>query len=175
MMRWDEYLKWFTERYDDLKKDLLEPGSSECNGGPILTPKPGLPPSAPWKADWAVVFRDKKYFRVKESFNRVGYPYVGAGRRVHFSFHYGQAHPSFDADGYPETRATDTPVADLRIDLDGRLVPHIHVNSPEHIDQTRVDGYSIIDANMFSFLEAVAEHRRTKEPLTSLLKITIRP
>lgn len=174
MIRWEDYLKWFSDHYDVLKHDLLSPGSIECNGGPVLTPR-ARPAQAPWKAEWAAKFADGKYFRVKECFNRMGYPNSGAGVREHFSFHYGQAHPNLDSEGYPETRAADTPVADLRIDLDKHLDPHIHVNSLEHIPQHRVSGYSIRDADMFHFLKAVADHRRTEEPLTALLKIRVLP
>lgn len=173
MIRWEDYLKQFTEGYDTLKPRLLESGSKECNGGPILTPRLTPKPEAPWKAEWAVIFLDGKYFRVKECFNRKGYPHSGAGEREHFSFHYGKAHQNLDTDGYPDIRAADTPVADLRIDLDRNRMPHIHINSEEHIPENRVSGYSIRDASMFQFLEAVAEHRRTKEPLTALLRITV--
>jgi len=176
MIRWPEYRKWFEEHYDALKDDLLEPGSVECNGGPLLraTPKP-LPPRAPWKAEWGVIFKDGNYFRVKECFNVLGYPHAGAGIREHFSFHYGKAHTRLHTDGYPQMRLSDTPVADLRIDTDKHRDPHIHVNSIDHITQDRVSGYSIKSADMFVFLEAVREHRKTKAPLTDILKIKVLP
>lgn len=174
MVRWFEYQKWFSEHYDLLKNDLLEPGSIECNNGPIITAK-GQPKQAPWVAEWAVIFSDRKYFRVKECFNRMGHPHSGAGYREHCSFHYGSAHPKLDPEGYPETRAADTPDADLRIDID-KHNPHIHVGSPLHIPQSRVDGYSIQDADMMQFLRAVIEHRRSPHrALTELLGITVRP
>jgi hypothetical protein len=176
MIRWPEYLKRFEEQYDALKNDLLKPGAIECNGGPVL--RPSLirgSQQAPWKAEWAVLFPDGNYFRVKECFNRKGYPNSGAGIREHFSFHYGKAHPNLSPDGYPDTRAKDTPVADLRIDTDFHRDPHIHVNSEEHLTQNRVIGYSIQDADMFKFLEAVRDHRKNKDAITELLNIKVIP
>jgi hypothetical protein len=172
---WADYRRWFIEHYDALKGDFLVSGS-ECTGGPLLraTPRP-LPPRAPWKAEWGIIFDDGNYFRVKECFNALGPPNSGAGVREHFSFHYGKAHRNLGRDGYPVMRAADTPVADVRIDIDRNHDPHIHVNSTEHVPQRRVLGYSIQNADMFQFLEAVRDHRKTKEPLLKLLNITVIP
>lgn len=165
---------WFTGLYDELKSDLLEPGHIEC--GPILEPKDRkFPMSAPFGVDWAVRYGDGHYFRVKETFNRMGRPTPGLGQREHFSYHYGKAHSLVDTDGFPITRGADIPVADLRIDVDRRLDPHIHVNSPEHLTQDRIQGYSIKDADMLSFLKAVRRHRKDKAPLDELLGIKILP
>lgn len=176
MVRWADYRKTFVEHYAALKGDLLAHSLTEFNGGPLLkaTPVPP-PPRAPWKVEWGVLYDDGYYFRVKECFNALGYPYRGAGVREHFSFHYGKAHPKLHRDGYPHMKAHDTPVAALRIDNDRNLTPHIHLNSAEHIYQERVIGYSIRDADMYDFLRAVAKHRNTKEPLHELLGITIVP
>jgi hypothetical protein len=174
MMFWGAYTHWFQIHYDVLKVDLLESGSQEC--GPILEAKDRkYPASAPFGVDWAVIYGDGKYFRVKEAWNRVGHPPIGGGVRSHFSYHYGDAHPRRDADGFPLTQEPDTPDADLRIDMDSTLVPHIHINSPDHIPQNRVQGYSISDASMVDFLRAVIRHRKTQEPLHDLLKITVIP
>jgi hypothetical protein len=163
MILWAEYVKWFTGHYDVLKLDLLEAKDRR------------FPASAPFGVDWAVLFEDGNYFRVKETFNRMGRPRVGMGVREHFSYHYGRAHPNVDAEGFPLTQEHDTPVANLRIDVDRRLDPHIHVNSTDHIPQTRVSGYTIRDADMIAFLKAVIRHRKTKEPLHEILQITILP
>jgi hypothetical protein len=174
MIRWAAYSEWFRDHYDVLKYDLLEPGCIEI--GPILEPKDRrFPRQAPFGADWAVLYDDGYYFRVKEAFNRMGRPQSGMGLREHFSYHYGRAHPRVDAEGFPLTQEPDTPFAELRIDVDRRLDPHIHVNSPDHITQDRVHGYSIKDADMIAFLRAVVTHRKSKEPLHKLLGITILP
>ena len=171
-MLWGGYVNWFTDQYDALKVDLLEQGSVEC--GPILEVKDRkYPASAPFGVDWAVIYSDGKYLRVKEAYNRMGRPNIGAGVREHFSFHYGTAHPQRDDNGFPLIRSLDTPAADLRIDVDRRLDPHIHLNSEEHITQNRVQGYSIKDADMFEFLRAVVKHRQTKEPMHQLLNIMV--
>jgi hypothetical protein len=172
-MRWESYKTWFTQRYDKIVSDLLEPGAVECNGGPIVTPTVAwFPKEAPWRTDWAIIFTDGKYVRVKESYRRDGSP--GSGVREHFSFHYGVAHPEMDARGFPKSNPKDNPpIADLRIDIDKSLIPHIHVNSPEHLGQAQVEGFSIQDAEMFEFLEAVRDHRKTGDALTDLLKIRL--
>ena len=173
MILWQAYLNSVTRQYDLLKGDLLEPGHVEI--GPILQSKDRrFPASAPFGMDWAVIYADGKYFRVKEAYNRSGPPVIGAGVRATFSFHYGGACSRCDSDGFPLTRESDTPHADLRIDLDW-LGPHIHVNSPEHIPQDRVQGYSIRDADVVQFLRAVAKHRKTGEPLPNLLGIKVVP
>lgn len=173
MMWWHDYLNWFTVNYDLRKNDFLETGK-ECGLGPELRPTRGrLALAAPWRSEWGVVFDDGYYFRVKESFNVIGRPNVGAGLREHFSFHYGRAHASQDSRGYPLMREPDTPPADLRIDIDGNLDPHIHLDSVDHIPQSRVQGFSIRDADMFAFLDAVRNHRKTGETLAELLNITV--
>jgi hypothetical protein len=174
MTVWTSYFRWFQERYDAIKDDFLKDGATEC--GPVLKPtEPHHPKSAPWRADWAVKFPDGKYFRVKESYKRLTvYPNVGNGEREHFSFHYGLAHKDLDARGFPKSNpAAKPPVADLRVDIDKDLRPHIHVGSVKHIYQDHVEGYVIKDADMFAFLEAVREHRQTKKPLTELLNIKV--
>ncbi len=166
---------WFEEHYDAIAPIFLLDAAYECNGGPTLTcTDPNHPRSAPWKAEWAVVFSDGKYFRVKECFKRLPAPHKGYGEREHFSFHYGNRHPEDDARGFPKTAPRDQPPdADLRIDIDSRLVEHIHVGTKEHISQRRVKGLTIRDANLFTFLEAVLEHRQTGTPLVDLLQIQV--
>jgi hypothetical protein len=105
----------------------------------------------------------------------MGSPQAGLGKRQHFSFHYGLASAKFAPDGFPETKKPETPYADLRIDIDRHLKPHVHINSPDHISQCRIGGYSIKDADMIKFLRAVIEHRKTKQPLHELLKIKVLP
>jgi hypothetical protein len=183
MMWWEAYVRWFTEHYDALSPDLIEVGAVECNGGPSLrTTDARFPRSAPWRAEWAVIYPDGYYFRVKECFKPIGAASSRPGEREHFSFHYGRAHPELDRQGYPKTQpSTNPPDADLRIDIDsrpdidGRLRPHIHVGSREHLWQNRVQGYDIEKASMVDFLIAVRQHRKTKEALTDLLKITVLP
>jgi hypothetical protein len=125
--------------------------------------------------DWAVIFSDGKYFRVKESFKPIGYASSRVGEREHFSFHYGTAHPQLDPRGYPHTKPNmNPPAADLRVDIDKNLIPHIHVGPENHLLQNRVQGYDIRNASVADFLEAVRQHRKTPaESLTKLLNITI--
>jgi len=173
MILWQAYLNLIQTQYELLKGELHEPDHVEI--GPILEAKDRkFPASAPFGMDWAVIYSDGKYFRVKESYNRCSLPSIGAGRRAHFSFHYGGACPRRDSEGFPLTQEPDTPHADLRIDLDYRG-PHIHVGTPEHIPQDRVKGYTIQDAAVEMFLRAVAKHRKTGESLTDLLGIKVIP
>jgi len=176
MVSWVRYSREFSEQYDLLKADLLEPGCRECCGGPTLkATDTNYPEAAPFRSEWGIVFSDGYYFRVYESFARMGAPNTGLGKRRHFSFHYGKASDKLDFDGFPEVRKPDTPVADLRIDLDRHNKPHIHLLSPDHIYQDEVCGYSIQDADMFSFLRAVIEHRRAAKTLPELLGIEVLP
>jgi len=177
MISWASYLRNFTERYDAILPDLLKDGALEFNGGPILGPVAHkYPRSAPWRCDWGAMFPDGMYFRVKETFDRVKTPFAGLGMRVHFSFHYGLAHTRL-VRGFPEInpRAIPSPpVADLRIDMEVNKAPHIHVHSPEHIWQDSVSGFDIQEADMFSFLEAVRNHRDNRTiPLVDLLGIKV--
>jgi hypothetical protein len=174
MISWGDYSSWFRSQYVLLTPELLEPGSIECNNGPTLGAT-SQPRQAPWIVDWAVIFKDGKYFRVKESFRRLGYPNSGYGERQHFSYHYGLAHPTLDSAGFPGTDGPSIPNADLRIDLDKNRKPHIHINSPAHIEQHRVQGYSIKDADMIQFLKAVIEHRKSNVALRQLLNIRVLP
>lgn len=168
MIRWKAYSEKFAAEYAALSGALLEHGSAEC--GPYLrgTGKPG---QAPWLLDWAVIFEDNNYVRVKESFRRCGYPDSGLGERQHFSYHYGPAHAGRDAQGFPETRGA--PSAMIRIDED-RQGPHLHLDNENHIPQDRVDGYVIRDANMVDFLQAVIAHRKSGQSLVDLLHLTVR-
>lgn len=173
MILWRAYLQDFTEKYDSLKGDLLEVGHVEV--GPILAPKDRkFPASAPFGVDWAVIFADGKYFRVKEAYNRSGPPRIGSGIRGTFSFHYGMADLKRDPQGFPIFGKLGTPPADIRIDWHPPG-PHIHLHGEDHIPQDRVQGYSIVDADFTSFVEAVAKHRRTYEPIQDLLGIKVIP
>jgi len=173
MVTWTEYKRWFSEHYNHLVTDILKDGAVECNGGASLkATSPTFPNSAPWKSDWAVRFPDGKYFRVKETYRRLKAPNAGLGIRNHFSFHYGTAHAESDDKGFPKIDRNlipPPPVADLRIDIDQSLIPHIHVNSEEHLGQDRVEGFQIEDADMFAFVEAVRDHRR--DPQQSLIDL----
>jgi hypothetical protein len=174
MISWEQYAREFTKHYDELKVELLEPESIECNGGPVVKATDRKHPrSAPFRVEWGVIFKEGKYFRVYECYERMGSPNSGLGNRNHFSFHYGVASTEIDFDGFPEIRKPETPVADLRIDIDRHNKPHIHLNSVDHIPQSQIGGYSIRDADMIQFLQAVISHRKTKAPLHELLGIKV--
>lgn len=167
MIRWKDYVGQFKERYDALKDRIVESDSTEC--GPFLK-STGKPNMAPWTMDWAVIFADGNYVRVKEAFRQVAKS--KAGERHHLSYHYGPAGATRDNRGIPVT--DDAPPAELRIDEDRWGRPHIHMNSKAHIYQDRIIGYTIRDADVSGFLEAVIEHRRTNKLLTELLNIKVR-
>ena len=180
MILWPDYRTWFEENYNKRVLELLEQGATECNGGPLLRPTDvRYPKQAPWRAEWAIIYPDGKYFRVKELFRPVknSRKVVGKhGERECFCFHYGNAHPELDPKGYPKTdRASGPPPADLRIDLHADQKPHIHVGTVEHIYQERVTGIKIADSGMFDFLAAVVEHRKSGKPLTDILQIAVLP
>jgi hypothetical protein len=120
--------------------------------------------------DWAVLFNDGYFVRVKETYRPL--PKSEAGERDHLSYHYGLAHAAKDSRGIPRIQGAPKPV--LRIDVD-RHPPHIHMNGEDHIEQARVKGYIIKDADMVNFLRAVIEHRKTRTiPLGDLLNISVR-
>jgi hypothetical protein len=167
MISWNEYCTQFKSDYDALKDELLEAGCDER--GPFLGATQS-PMRAPWTMDWAVLFNDGYYVRVKETYRQL--PGSNNGERHHLSYHYGSANPMKDARGIPVSRGAPKPV--LRIDVDTHF-PHIHMNGDDHIDQARVKGYIIKNADMVQFLRAVIEHRKTRTiPLGDLLNISVR-
>jgi hypothetical protein len=169
MTSWEAYRAEFQRRYDALKGDLLEAECVEC--GPFLNTT-STPKRAPWKVDWAVIFKDGNYVRIKE----IHRAFTGTkqGEREHFSFHYGPAHPTDrDRRGMP-TIGNSAPPAVLRIDVD-RNPPHIHLDGEDHIEQSRVVGFTIHDADMVDFLRAVVAHRKDgSKTLAQLLNISVK-
>jgi len=167
MIRWNEYLAQFKADYDILKGELLEAGCTECCPFLGATQRPM---TAPWTMDWAVLFNDGYYVRIKENYRAL--PKSNAGERDHFSYHYGLQHTVKDSRGIPKTQGAPKPV--LRIDVD-RNPPHIHMNGEDHIEQARVKGYIIKNADLVQFLRAVIEHRKSKtKSLADLLNISVR-
>ncbi len=171
-MLWQTYLDWFTQQYDLVIGDLQEPNHIEI--GPFLdATDQRYKDAAPFGMDWAIIYPDGKYFRVKEAYYRERRSTTGAGVRTNFSFHYGVANTNCDPEGFPIIRHPDTPRPDLRIDLDARSGPHIHLPTEDHIPQSRVDGYSISNADAFQFLRSVIKHRKSQIPLRDLLGIKV--
>lgn len=169
MTSWKAYSADFKGKYAALKGDLLEAECIEC--GPFLRTT-SEPARAPWKLDWAVLFKDGNYVRVKEIYR--AFSGSKQGEREHFSFHYGAAHPTDrDSRGMPVTNNTSPP-AILRIDVD-RNPPHLHLDGENHIEQARVTGFTINDADMVDFLRAVIDHRKDgSKTLAQLLKISVK-
>jgi hypothetical protein len=167
MVSWNEYRAQFEADYDALKGELLETGCDER--GPFLGATE-RPMRAPWKMDWVVLFNDGYFVRVKETYRPL--PKSKAGQRDHFSYHYGLANTVKDGRGIPKILGAPKPV--LRIDVD-RNHPHIHMNGEDHIEQARVKGYIIKNADLVQFMRAVIEHRKTRtKSLADLLNISVR-
>lgn len=166
MTSWASYLDRFQKEYAVLKTELLKDCSEEI--GPFLRPT-ATPGEAPWLLDWAVIFSDGNYMRVKESFRRCGQPHSGLGQRLHFSYHYGLASQDRDASGFPDINNSHNI---LRIDED-RYGPHLHTKSEDHIPQERVMQYNIHEADPFQFVKMLIEHRKSGENLLELLNITV--
>ena len=171
MQRWSDYRTTFQQRYDRLKGSILQSGSTEI--GPFINPISKGHTGAPWRTDWAIIFSDGLYVRAKECFGRcAGFP-PQMGQRQSLSFHYGEAHAGRDNSGMP--LLANAPAAIIRIDLDPRQGPHLHYEGEDHIPQSRVDGFSISDADLFNFMEAISQHRRNGVSLLPLFNIKLRP
>jgi hypothetical protein len=125
--------------------------------------------------DWAILFPDGKYAHLKERW----YPATISaprssnwGYRKHFSFHYGMANPSKDSRGIPlPDRINFRPI--IRIDHD-RWGPHLHFDGEDHIQQIRVQGMTIDDADPFDFMRAVLEHRATNANFDAVMKFQVK-
>jgi hypothetical protein len=165
-MRFGEYVTWF----EGVRQNLsLETGCTQV--GPLHVPTALTKP--PWNLDWCIRFSDGKHIKIKERWWPRSARLGGLGYRKHFSFHYGELNPVSDMLGFPVRDSVNYPGI-IRIDSD-TYEPHMHYNEEDHINQNRVQGFNISDADLFNFINAVLLHRRTAEPFDKILKFTVVP
>ena len=164
MQNSSEYATWFWAEH---AKYVLEQGAREV--GPRLRPTSPCGP-VPWQLKWAVLFDGGFYAQVTENYTPT--KFSGQGERKDFAFHYGQTPSSFDPNGFPIYQKRGLP-ATIRIDCDVPSGPHIHYNGEDHIEQSRVIGLNILKSDLFDFMEAVREHRKTGQPFHEILNFTV--
>jgi hypothetical protein len=162
-MRYEEYVAWFDGEHKGL---TFESGCTQV--GPLFVPTPISKP--PWKLDWCVRFSDGMHIKVKERWWPRPIKFGGRGYRKHFAFHYGEANPLSDADGFP--LRDDKYRSIIRLDHDP-YGPHLHFGGEDHVFQTRVSGFDISNADLFEFVRAVQLHRETGEMFDKILKFTV--
>jgi hypothetical protein len=125
--------------------------------------------------DWAVFFPDGMHAKLQERWYPVGRRLAGRvlkGYREHFSFHYGPTNAHRDSEGFPVRDKVGHP-AIIRIDRD-KYGPHIHFHDEaDHIPQSRVAGMIIDDADMFDFVRAVLEFRRSGRGFDDIMGFTV--
>jgi hypothetical protein len=159
-----KYKAWFDGEYSKIALP------ADCRE--ILPPTTRLSNlfSTVWTLEWTLGFTDHKYLRVQEHFEKIR-GLVGLSQRKAFAFHYG-ALVAVAADGTPERAASD-PV-DLRIDTSYGAA-HMHFGNPEpHIAQANVEGLDMEKLELFAFVRAVLDHRKTGKTLDKLLKFRIK-
>jgi hypothetical protein len=162
-MTFSEYELWFRNLYNHFS---LEAGAQEL--GPFLRRTAG-PAEHHWKVDWVILFADGMHLRLKETYSPRALARGGGGERKHFSYHYGNTPASVGPDGFPEPKLS-TPT--IRLDHD-RFGPHAHFNGQDHLKQDRIQGLQLGSAEMFVFLDAIVEHRKTQRPIDKLLGFTL--
>ena len=163
-MRYDDYSRWLSAEHS---KAMLELHYDDVQAGPYLDCTI-IPNKPPWQLNWAVKFSDGKFLRITENWfrRRIHGSVAGVfGAREHFSFHYGPANPLCDADGLP-IRSVAFP-AIFRIDCD-RHGPHLHYLGQDHIPQSRVKNFRILETDPFHFFRAVLSHRATGDGFDSI-------
>jgi len=126
--------------------------------------------------DWAVFFPDNTFAYVYERWIQLPGPLASIGKkghRQHFSFHYGFANSLRDKRGIPKRDNVHYPAV-IRIDLD-KFNPHLHYLGENHVQQDRVVGMTIANADPFTFMRAVLEHRKTRVDFHEILKFEVIP
>jgi len=164
-MRYGDYSRWLSQEHS---KAILDLQPADVEVGPYFDCTV-LPNKPPWQLNWAIKFPDGKFLRVTENWFRRKVPGSIAavvGSREHFSFHYGLANPLCDADGLP-IRSGAFP-AIFRIDCD-KHGPHLHFMGEDHIPQSRVKNFRILDSDPFQFFRAVLSHRAIGDGFDSIL------
>jgi hypothetical protein len=165
-MRYTDYVTWFNGERNNLS---VEPGSTQV--GPIYVPT--APNRPPWNLDWCLRFSDGKHIKLKERWwakpTRLG----GLGYRKHLAFHYGELNPVSDMQGFPVRDSLNFPPI-IRIDSDA-YGPHMHYEGKDHIPQSKVQGFDISNADLFDFIRAVQEHRKTGDLFHKILNFTVLP
>lgn len=122
-----------------------------------------------WDFEWVIEFLDDlHYIHCREAWSsRLHHP----ARRYRFSHHYGPG-PRRSANG--RIRFLQDVV--LRIDRTNKPgePEHLHhLNPLPHYEQARVNGLTLDTIDMFRFISAILEHRRTGQPLHEALGYTV--
>jgi hypothetical protein len=171
MRLFTDYAAWLQKEYAAFQSD---PTCVEI--GPLLRPTVA-PNSPPWNMDWAIKFPDHHYAYVYERWYASGPALPGRSRfgyREHFSFHYGPTNSILKANGIPERDKVVCP-AIIRVDCD-KHGPHLHFHGEaDHIDQAKIEGMVIQDADPFTFMRAVLEHRAKGTDFDSILNFKVKP
>ena len=126
----------------------------------------------PWNFDWCIRFSDGKHIKLKERWFPRPLKLGGIGYRRFFAFHYGELNPASDPQGFPLKDSVNFPPI-IRIDHDA-WGPHLHYKGEDHIQQSRVRGFHISNADLFAFIEAVHRHRKGEE-FDQILNFTVTP
>jgi hypothetical protein len=163
-MRFVEYDAWLQQEYQQLK---LDPVCVQI--GPFNIPT--LKGRPPWNMDWCVRFPDGKHFNIKERWWPRPIRYGGRGYRQHFAFHYGETSPLSDARGFPIKDNSNFRTI-IRIDSDA-YNPHLHFHGQDHIGQEKVRGFNLSDAEPFTFVQAVLQHRETGDDFDKIMQFTV--
>jgi hypothetical protein len=155
----------FKRRFDQAYANLKFPPNCVEQTPPIAT-NPGL---YSWTFDWVLVFNDdNRYLRVRESHGKV--TGLDFSRRIHFVFHYG---PIVQRDANGNIIRQDTDPLDIRID-NSRGKVHMHYQAPDpHYGQENVRGLTLESVEIFTFVRAVLQHRKSGKPLTEILGFQI--
>jgi hypothetical protein len=165
-MRFLEYERWLEERVANAS---FEDGCVHI--GPWATPTV-TPNKPPWDLEWVILFKGDYYLRLVEHWYRRGSHLGGGGYRKTFSFHYGPTNPNRNAEGVP--LPSDLYPAVLRIDDDDDWRgAHLHFDGENHIIQARVKNLRISDVDLFDFIEAVLEHRRTGKRFDEIMDFEV--
>ena len=143
-----KYAAWFWQNQAAV---VLEQGAEQL--GPLLR----LPPSPyRWRLEWVIQFSNFKYIRICENWS----PKTGGGsHRNHYSFHYGDTPALRDSKGWPKYHHTEPVV--LRIDMMHPQDFHLHFDGKNHIPEDAVSGLDFRGLTLFTFLQAVIQHRET--------------
>jgi hypothetical protein len=160
-----EYEAWFE---GECNKLILEPGVTVV--GPF-TDALGDPDSPPWNSDFALIYPKGMYVRVAEYYRALPKRIGGGGCLELFSYHYGPCSTVRDSDGFPPLSKK----FELRIDIDRLHGRHIHYMKEDHIPEARLFGLDFDKIDLFEFIRAVEEHRRTLKTLHKILGFMVVP
>jgi hypothetical protein len=124
-----------------------------------------------WSSRWYLEFKDGKYIRAVERFQR--WPGLsGIAKRMTVAYHYGDIVRRNPEDNLPGYLGEDQ--VDIRIDNSCAPI-HLHFGSQDpHIPQSDIDGLDLESVDMFIFVKNIFKHRASKQTLNSVFKFKIR-